>query len=641
MIASMKKARIVILKDDLEAVLKEIQKVSCLMVVKQEESASTFVSVDGLISRADTTLKEMKKYKEKDGLFTTLNSSEDSLINNSQEVLDTINKVEELISLKNNLINEIKTLEDEITTYSVWENLFLKLNELKDTKYSRIHIGFIENKYVNEFSDFCKEENLYFEVLNVCKNLRAVCYIDYYEDESEIGLKIKTFGFNQATLPTYNGFMVDYLKNLNSLISDKNSEIDKIDNELKTLSSKSNEVKVYVDSLLTTKQRGEADYSQTLSVYFIDGWIPENKIDTLKKAIEKVTDTYDCEFLDPTEDDNVPTYTVNNKFVTPFESITNMFSIPSWKELDPNPIMSLWYWVLFGMMMGDFGYGIILFLGAFLFIKLTKPVKGTLNLAKVLMFSSLPTMIWGIIFNSYFGASLYEITKIESLDYHIISPMNDAMPMLILSVVVGCLHIVTGLIVKAIKDIKGKDIFEFLGCDLSWICLLLGIFMFAGTMDMIANMGGFNPLPPLVKTIGIVLILVGVAFILLFGGHAKKGIVGKAVGGLAGLYNITSYLGDLLSYSRIMALVMSSASVALVMNTLAKMVGGSGGIMIIFQVLIYIVGHLFNLVLGLLSAYVHDCRLQYIEFYGKFYDGGGILFKPLSVQTKYVNEITK
>ena len=140
------------------------------------------------------------------------------------------------------------------------------------------------------------------------------------------------------------------------------------------------------------------------------------------------------------------------------------------------------------------------------------------------------------------------------------------------------------------------------------------------------------------STVGLVLVIIGVALILLFGGAHKKGIIGKFAFGLLGLYDVTSYLGDLLSYSRIMALVMSSAAVATVMNTLASMVGG-GGISFIFSALIFVVGHIFNLVLGLLSAYVHDSRLQYIEFFGKFYEGGGVDFKPLSIETKHINEI--
>ena len=172
-----------------------------------------------------------------------------------------------------------------------------------------------------------------------------------------------------------------------------------------------------------------------------------------------------------------------------------------------------------------------------------------------------------------------------------------------------------------IENIKDGNIIDMLAKNVSWILILLGI-------------GAYF----LNSMVGIVMVGIGGLLIILFSGHTKKSILGKALGGILGLYDVTSYMGDLLSYSRIMALAMSSAAVAVVMNTLAQMVGGSV-VGMIFAAIIFLVGHVFNLVLGLLSAYVHDSRLQYIEFYGKFYEGGGVDFKPLSIETKYIKEI--
>ena len=288
------------------------------------------------------------------------------------------------------------------------------------------------------------------------------------------------------------------------------------------------------------------------------------------------------------------------------------------------------------MMMGDVGYGVLLLILGFLFIKLAHPRGGTLNLAKVLTYSSITTIFWGIVFNSYFGFSL-------SFYKAFVNPMNDSLPMLVLSIIVGFFHIITGLFMKMIRDVKDKDIFEMLGKDLSWIFILLGLLLaIMGTVFGLFPALKNIKIPSFISFIGLGMIILGVCLILLFGGHKKKKIIGKIFGGVLGLYDVTSYLGDILSYSRIMALVMSSASVAYVMNLLAGMVRTMIPIPflgVLFSIIIYIVGHLFNLVLGLLSAYVHDCRLQYIEFYGKFFDGGGYLFKPLTIETKYINEI--
>ena len=273
------------------------------------------------------------------------------------------------------------------------------------------------------------------------------------------------------------------------------------------------------------------------------------------------------------------------------------------------------------MMVGDVGYGVVLGIVTFIFIKVFKPKGGTLQLAKILCLSSISTILWGVFFNSYFGFSLPFYKPIVGI-------MDDPIKLLALSIAVGALHIITGLVMKIVKDCKKHEFQEMLGKDLSWILVIVGI----GLLAVSLAVPSFN------KWIGIITALVGVALVILFAGHASKNIFARGAMGIAGLYDATSFLGDILSYSRVMALVMSSAAVASVMNVLAGMVAGSV-VGYIAAALIFVVGHVFNLALGLLSAYVHDCRLQYIEFYGKFYEGGGKQFKPLTTKTKYNNDI--
>ena len=199
--------------------------------------------------------------------------------------------------------------------------------------------------------------------------------------------------------------------------------------------------------------------------------------------------------------------------------------------------------------------------------------------------------------------------------------MGDPIKMLLLTIIVGVLHIFTGMITKMVLDIKSGHPWDAIFDQLSWMMIIAGVGMIF-----------INPL----QKIGIIIALTGALIILLTAGRHKKGVIGKLVGGLGGLYNITSYFSDILSYSRILALSLATGVVGMVMNLLAGMVQGSV-IGFILSLVIYIVGHIFNLVLGLLSAYVHACRLQYIEFYGKFYEGGGTIFKPFGIKTNYIN----
>jgi len=230
------------------------------------------------------------------------------------------------------------------------------------------------------------------------------------------------------------------------------------------------------------------------------------------------------------------------------------------------------------------------------------------------MFSGITTMFWGALFGSYFGATWNPI---------LLEPMKDPLKMLVLSLILGALHIISGLLVKVYANIKSKQYFAALVDQGSWILIIVGL----GMLFL-----------PKFNQAGTILLIIGAAMIVLFAGRQNKNIFGRLGSGLYSLYGATSYMSDILSYSRILALSLSTAVIAMVMNMLAGMVQGSV-IGFIFSIVIYLVGHVFNLLMGLLSAYVHASRLQYIEFFGKFYEGGGYEFKPLSLKLNHINQI--
>jgi len=250
----------------------------------------------------------------------------------------------------------------------------------------------------------------------------------------------------------------------------------------------------------------------------------------------------------------------------------------------------------------------------FLLIKLTHPRGNGLKLMKVLFFCSITTIIWGVLFGSYFGATWHPI---------LMEPMVDPLKMLIMSLIIGGIHIISGLLIKAYANIRQKKYVAALADQLSWIMIIAG----AGMLFV-----------PALATVGKIVALIGAALILLLAGRGAKSIFGKFGLGLYSLYGASNYMSDILSYSRILALSLSTAVIAMVMNTLAGMLQTSI-IGIFFSLIVYIVGHSFNLIMGLLSAFVHASRLQYIEFFNKFYEGGGYEFKPLDLKLKYVNQV--
>lgn len=623
MIVPMKKAQIVVLKEDYDAVIKSLQRFEVIMIVNKEggDASPSLEFNESLQQRVQKTISLVKKYEPKKPLFGDYQVAEyDEFKSVSSESLELLNQIENLVIENENLEHVVKENEEIYNTLVAWKDLTDLPVDVKDTKYTRMHVGYIPPRYLESFQKEMLEEEFVYQVYGKNQHGYAVMAPCYFLDEDELQLLLKKYEFNECTLPRLTTTIGSYLEEIQKEIDLRKETINNNQQTIKELANRSDELRMLSDQILTQEQINNVSCEITKETKIIEGWVRSDLTTELEKAVKKATKIYDIELSDPTEDDHVPTYTKNNQFVSQFETITDMFSKPSIHDVDPNPVMSVWYWFLFGMMMGDAGYGLIMILGALLFKKIAKPKGGTRKLANIIMYSGVPTIFWGIMFGSYFGFN-------PSVDFgwkfvwYWFNPMDNPILMLIVSVAVGALHLITGLVIKSVICIKEKDYTELLSKNISWILILLGIGLF------FVN-----------KIVGIVCVGLGVVLILLFAGAHHKSIFGKAAFGLLGLYDATSYLGDVLSYSRIMALAMSSAAVAVVMNTLAQMVGGSI-IGAFFAAIIFIVGHLFNVVLGLLSAYVHDARLQYIEFFGKFYIGGGIDFKPLSIKTKYVKEI--
>ena len=337
-------------------------------------------------------------------------------------------------------------------------------------------------------------------------------------------------------------------------------------------------------------------------------------MEAVENAVSQVTDVYDLEYSDPEEGEQPPTALKNKKFWKPFESITDMYSPPKPGTIDPTPVSAPWFWVIFGMMMGDFGYGALMAVIFGLMKKIMKP-KGQFGMLVTLLFySSITTMIFGILFGSYFGETFHPI---------LFSPLDNPVAMLIFSLVIGVLHIFSGMAIKIAEQVRAGHVLDAIFDQVSWMLLIAG----AGLIFLEQT-----------RTVGMVLAIVGAVIILFTAGREKKNIVGKAFGGIMGLYDVTSYLSDILSYARILALGLATGVIAMVMNILAGMVQ-INVLGFILSLVIYFIGHVFNITMSLLSAYVHDSRLQYIEFFNKFYDGGGYNFEPLAIQTKSIDVI--
>ena len=638
MIVPMKKAKLVVMKDDKDELLKSLQKAGVFMPIPlpEGETAGDAAQEEALLQRAEKSLELLKKFREKEGLvrservveeeeFTKLDPLRQAMLS---EIEETDMKIAELES-------ENETLTEQINYFLPWRDLDIRLSELSGTKHSVFHTGFIKPARKDDLALAVLEAGGEYKELGLGADGLAILIVNYVHDDAEVMEKAKALGFLETNLPREERFVSEIISENEDKIKENLKEIERLQAKLEEFARESEKIEVLNDQLASIGALKKAPLKMTLETVYLEGWVRSDQTDKFKKAIARAMDLYDLELVDPSPEDKPPTYTKNNPLVTPFEAITDMFSRPSRYDVDPNPAMSFWFWMIFGMMMGDVGYGLLMFVLFLVLIKIRKPKGDSLKLFKLLLYSSITTIFWGVMFGSYFG---YTINPI------LLEPMNNLTDYLVFSFVIGALHVITGILLAAYANIREGKWLDALFDQLSWILIILGLMLLLLTSIMPSLLGldsiGNLDLSFLQKLepAALPLMITGAAIILLTAGRNKKNIFGKVFGGFLELYNITGYASDILSYSRIMALSLSTAIIAYVMNILAEMVMGSF-IGYFVAAVIYLIGHVFNLVMGLLSAYVHDSRLQYIEFFGKFYEGGGEKFVPLSYKLKYIDQI--
>ena len=381
--------------------------------------------------------------------------------------------------------------------------------------------------------------------------------------------------------------------------------------------------------------------------FVMTGYIPEKDSEKLKSIL---FERYGAEVeLEDAEGEDVPVVLKNNSFVAPAEGVVLSYSAPSRFELDPTAVMAFFYYIFFGMMFSDAGYGLVMSLACGLaLLKFKNMEPGLKRSIKMFFFCGLSTTFWGLMFGSFFGDAVTVIfntfvghapPNIPGITTPIwFNPTTGTGPttLLMFSFLFGIIHLFAGLTLQAVNYIKqGKFIYAVYD-DLSWILVVTGAVLALLSTDMLSGMLGGFMLDPVFLTIGGIMAGIGAVLILIFSGRESKNPLKRLLKGAYNLYGATSYLSDILSYSRLLALGLATGVVAGVFNQLGSMMGNSPVGIILF-IVVFVIGHLLNIGINALGAYVHTNRLQFVEFFGKFYTGGGREFKPYAVNTKHYN----
>lgn len=602
-----------------------IQGKEALEGLLKDEVDSEFAKCEEDLSKARFALEFLRAYvPQKSGLKAMREGKRTLTLTELEEVVNKSNWIDIYSMLKEkevhlaNLENEKTKLEGVIDSLKPLEGLDVSFEDLKSMK-TPYFLGSVSKQYEEELKSSL--EDYYLEIISKTNDdifFLCLAYKDNEEDVEEIlrGLGFSSFKTEQNETPIR--VIHQSMDRIEKIESEKffiKEELETLEEEVETL-----ELAFEYFSNVYSRKTVKNNFLRTEKVSLIQGWIATSDNNDFEKVIkDTLGEDYYLAFEDVKEEEieEVPIRLQNNDLNKSFESITEMYSLPRYDEIDPTPLLAPFFLLFFGMMVADVGYGVLLLVGSIIALKAFKLDDGQKQFAKFFFYLSFPTIIFGLIYGAVFG----DLIKLPAL----IDTNKDVTTILIMSVVFGVIQIFFGLGIKAYVLIRNGRPFDAF-CDVgSWVITLVSIGVF--------GYGAFAG-NPLVKTIGMWCMIIGMVLIVLTQGRHMESVGGKLGEGLYALYGITGYIGDLVSYTRLMALGLAGGSIAGAINLIISMFPGVA--FFIFGPLVFILGQIFNFGLSLLGAYVHTCRLEYVEYFSKFYEGGGKPFKPFKTLDKYI-----
>lgn len=648
-------------KKDRKAVLEYLQRQQVLDIIEPDadneevgfsnintsESQSEFLHNSQLGEKALDILNDSAP--EKKGMLASLNGREAlsaqeyySYVDNIPKTLEIVNKITELSAKKAQLQGDIIRCRTVIEELKPWALLDSPI-EGEKTQSAISLTGVFGGALTAEdiLSRYYAHEDapsLYLEVINSLPQQTYVFAVCKSDKIGKCEAILREIGFSRPKT-SYHGIPSEEIESQEKLIEKLDEEIADTENEIISYADSRNDIKFMTDyyAMRAEKYNVLSKLSQRNHVFVISGYVPQNLAKDLSASLEH-NYSVAVEVLDA--EDDAPILLKNAYVTEPVETVVKTFAMPRNGEIDPTSIMAFFYYVFFGLMLSDAAYGLIMVIGCGLALAKFKNMElGMKKSLRMFMYCGISTTFWGVMFGSYFGDAVAVVSSTffgheVTIPPVWFEPVNDPMRMLMFSFLLGIIHLFTGLGVKLYQCIKAKDYMSALTDCIFWYMLVGGGIVYLFHVDMFLSMAGLSTkLPTVWANVAAIIAAAGALGIILL--TARSGGVGKRLAkGAYALYGVTSWLSDILSYSRLLALGLATGVIATVFNKMGSMFGGGIIGAIIFS-LVFAVGHTLNIGVNLLGAYVHTNRLQFVEFFGKFYEGGGREFKPFAANTKY------
>lgn len=631
------------------------------------------VSLDAFASRVNTAVETLEANCDiKKPLFSTrreMGKQEfDKVLENRKKIAADADHVLKLNSRLHDRQEQINKINVNLISLEPWLDYDLPL-DMTETRCVRIELGFVpvtvdmENleKTVAEADEYAvikevsRDKDMIYIVIISLKHdeenrretsketnkatNKATSKETSKETSGEAGSEpdgsvdisdlLKMWGYTPMPFSEFHGTAKENKERLQQKIKEYEKEAEEIQKEISGCGEMLPDMQCLLDEITMERDRQKVRSSLLRSrrTFYAEGWIPETAV----KRVSGMLDEEGCcyEFNDPEEGDEIPVLLETTRFAHPFSAITEMYSLPDPKGFDPTNIFAWFYAFFFGLMLSDAGYGLVMTVVCVIILKKYN-LEGTMQkMIKMFAICGVFTMFWGVMFGGYFGDLIQTWAstvagKTVTISPVWFDPMEDPTRLLIWSLVFGVIHLFTAMGIDMYMKTKRGHVWDAVFDDLIWM------FAIVGGACWLAG----GSIAPALPRIGMFVFAGSMVVLLFTGGRHNKGF-GKVTGGLANIYGITGWISDILSYARLLALGLATGVIASVVNLLGAM-AGTGVKGAIALIIVGILGHSFSMAINVLGAFVHSSRLQFVEFFGKFYEDGGEPFRPFARDTKYV-----
>jgi len=616
-------------------VLSSLQEAGIVQIEEVDRSETGLGSTPADISELDHVLHRLKhgldflSHFEEKGFLDKIMAQKPALsFEEREEVLKSdylpvLDRLEKIEAEKNELLSNLKFVQKETEFLLPLAGLELPVSAFKSANLIEVMVGTLPLSRSEDLADLAAETTLWYEVIGEEKRVCFLLLFVLKEDKDIIGEKLKEVEF----IPLYiaepifakaeeDDRLRDIIEKNRREIEDEKREIAELDEEARKMAVHKEKLAKLYDILHNEREKLSASrlLGETEKTVYLEGWVRSEDIPRLRSVLARSAEECEVYTRPPLEGEDAPVILENPKPAEPFEVVTKLYGLPHRDSVDPTVPLAPFFFIFVGLCVSEAGYGLVMAILSLLYMKFAKPKGSALQFFRLLLLLGVSNIILGTLVGGWFGFPVRRLL--------IIDPLTNPLSFLILSLVLGFIQVWFGTLLKLIIQFKKKSYLQAIFVQGGWLLLLpslVAYFITKQTLWGILALGGAS----------------GVVFF----ASPKRNPVARFLGGLYNLYDISKYLGDVLSYTRLLALGLATGVIAMVVNTLARTALGIPWVGWLFAALVFVGGHLFNLAISFLGGFVHSMRLQFVEFFIKFFQAGGKAFKPFRLESKFVEFI--